>query len=67
MAPESPEMATTVGIVSYNLWLMPYAGPYNLGRVDRCGAKLRAAARQLEADGCGLIVVCPAPAFFFFL
>ena len=62
---DAPPPAPTVGILSYNLWLMPFVGPYNLGRLDRCEARLRREAARLEDAGCDLVVVCLQEAWCF--
>ena len=47
-----------VNIISYNMWLIPTYGAWNLGRIDRCRDRVaNEMAKLLAAAPCDLSIV----------
>lgn len=63
----SARLPTTVSIASYNLWLIPFGSPWNLGRTYRCAGALTAAANEMasEVDDTALQIVAVQEAWAY--
>ena len=56
----------SVNVVSYNMWLIPTYGAWNLGRIDRCRDRVAGeTAKLLAAAPCDLSIVALQEAWTF--
>jgi hypothetical protein len=39
-----------INVISYNLWLIPFSGAWNFGRIDRCRDRVKFETAKLERE-----------------